>query len=131
MKFEEVLPALREGRKITNRIIRLSGYEYIYYKDGAVFDDKGRYSFLASAEIVENDNWEIVEEKKKVKIRDLTKEQFKKYCRDLSRAPDYGHGCIKCPFNVVNCTYWYDECWINHKDLYSDKFLDQEIEIED
>lgn len=63
MKFEEVLPALREGRKITNRIIRLSGYKYIYYKDGTIWDDKGGYWHLASAEIIENDNWEIVEEK--------------------------------------------------------------------
>ena len=33
MKFEEVLPALREGKKITNSTIKNNGYEYIYYFD--------------------------------------------------------------------------------------------------
>lgn len=123
MKFEEVLPALREGKKITNRAIRLSGYEYIYYKDGAVFDDKGRYSFLASVEIVENDNWEIVKEPKKVKLRDLTEEQFKKFCEKQK--------CESCLFCFLACAAKDERSWLYHKEFFNDKFLDQEIEIEE
>lgn len=127
MKFEEVLPALREGKKITNRAIKLSGYEYIYYKDGAVFDDKGRYSFLASAEIVNDDDWEIVEEKKKVKLRDLTPEQYENWYKSYCYLKE---DCEECVFDKTYCNPYYKcKCWVNNKDLYSDKFLDQEIEI--
>lgn len=82
MKFEKILPALREGKKITNRIIKLRGYKYIYYKDGTIFEDKGGYWHLANSEIVEQDNWEIVKEKKKIKLRDLTEKlrAIEKYC---------------------------------------------------
>ena len=60
MKFEEVLPALREGKKITSSIIKNSGYKYIYYKDGTIFNDKGGYWHLTDYEFVEIDNWEVV-----------------------------------------------------------------------
>lgn len=67
MKFEGVLPALREGKKITNSIIKNSGYQYIYYKGGTIFDDKGGYWHLTDREIVNSDDWEIVKEKQVVK----------------------------------------------------------------
>ena len=41
MKFEEVLPALREGKKITCSIIKNSGCQYIYYFDGTIFCGSG------------------------------------------------------------------------------------------
>lgn len=78
MKFEEVLPALRDG--------------------------------------------------KKVKLRDLTEEQYIKWFKDNCRI--YSN-CDGCHFNNVNCFTCSFNCWINHKDLYSDKFLDQEIEVEE
>lgn len=123
MKFEEVLPALREGKKITNSVIRLSGYKYIYYKEGAVFNDKGEYWYLASAEIIDNDNWKVVEEPKKVKLRCLTKEQFKKFCEKQK--------CESCLFYCLHCAAENERCWFYHKEFFSDKFLDQEIEIEE
>lgn len=39
--------------------------------------------------------------------------------------------CFDCPFYNVDCLYGKDnKCRIDNKDLYSDKFLDQEIEVE-
>lgn len=63
--------------------------------------------------------------KKKIKLRDMTKEQWE----SLSCGLDIS--CEECIFNPINCcqdVYRLD--WTNHKDLYSDKFLNQEIEIE-
>ena len=63
--------------------------------------------------------------KKKIKLRDMSKEQWEKFeCGSNLR-------CEKCIFNPINCcqdVYRLD--WTKHKDLYSDKFLNQEIEIE-
>lgn len=131
MKFEEVLPALREGKKITNSTIKNSGYQYIYYFGKTIFcGGTGGYWHLTDREIVDSDDWEVIKEpkkvKKKVKLRDLTKEQYKKYenhCADRI--------CAKCPFVGVQCNSKSNNCWINHKDLYNDKFLDQEIEIKE
>ena len=40
--------------------------------------------------------------------------------------------CFDCPFYRVSCLYDKDnKCWIDNKDLYSDKFLDQKIEIKE
>ena len=65
--------------------------------------------------------------KKKKKLRDLTVEEYEKwvdnYCAD-------GHiACKGCIFSGTDCSI--KSGWINHKDLYSDKFLDQEIEVEE
>ncbi len=59
---------------------------------------------------------------KKIKLRDLTKEQIRKF--DCS-----GLDCEYCPFNIANCDIDNEKFWMNHKDLYSDKFLDQEVSI--
>lgn len=127
MKFEEVLPALREGKKITNEHIKKCGYQYIYYRDRTIFENNGCYWHLTDKEIVEiDDSWEIVKEKKKVKLRDLTEEQLEKW----RRTNCIGNKCKKCVFNGVNCSYVV-YCWIKDKSLFSDKFLDQEIEVEE
>ena len=67
----------------------------------------------------------IIKLPKKKKLRDLTPEEYKKWkdknCND----------CKKCIFNGVLCGVHYNLSWIHHKDLYSDKFLDQEIEVEE
>lgn len=73
-----------------------------------------------------SDDWEIVKEKKKVKLRDLTEKQYREYEKDCEKRI-----CAKCPFHDVECDLKYDNCWFKHKDLFSDKFLDQEIEIEE
>lgn len=62
----------------------------------------------------------------KKKLKDISLEEFKvwsiKNCKQLS--------CEKCVFSKVCCDEFSSDCWINNKDIYSDKFLNQEIEIE-
>ncbi len=59
---------------------------------------------------------------KETKLRDVTPEQFKNYdCLGIK--------CDDCPLKKEICAN-VENCWVNHKDLYSDKFLDQTIDIE-
>lgn len=60
----------------------------------------------------------------KIKLRDLTKEQYEK-----RKKVNCGN-CYTCPFRKVSCVTVGEASPINNKDLYSDKFLDQEIETE-
>lgn len=69
--------------------------------------------------------WQIVKlQPKKKKLRDWTMEDFKKWedvnCKGV---------CDDCPFTNVHCNDNAKRFWINNKDLYSDKFLDQEVEV--
>ena len=64
--------------------------------------------------------------KKKIKLRDLTEEQYENYREGHCD----GLYCDDCIFRNMYCVGSDKACWIHHKDLYSDKFLDQEIEIE-
>ena len=65
----------------------------------------------------------------KKKLRDLTFEEYKdwkfKNCTPIKT-------CTKCEFGCVTCSWFPNEktCWVNNKDSYSDKFLNQETEIE-
>ena len=72
--------------------------------------------------------WERKEKRmKKVKLKDMTFEQYKnwklKNCMKVS--------CKDCKFNKVECWEEAVGCWIKNKDLYNEKFLNQEIEIEE
>lgn len=62
----------------------------------------------------------------KKKLRDISLKEFKvwsiKNCKQSS--------CEKCVFSKVCCDEFSSDCWINNKDIYSDKFLNQEIEID-
>lgn len=119
MKFEEVLPALKEGKKIRRASSKL----------GITFT-KDEFFRLDSTDLLQADDWEIIKEKKKVKLRDLTTEQFNKWVGNYcGYTPDYC--CGGCPFNFVDCISLNDTCRLKHKDLFSDKFLDQEVEIEE
>lgn len=130
MKFEEILPALREGKKITSEHLKKCGYQYIYYRDKTMFENKGGYWHLTNCELVESDDWEIIKETKKVKLRDLTEKQFNKWVGNYCGfSPDYR--CGGCPFNIVDCISLNDTCRLKNKDLFSDKFLDQEVEVEE
>lgn len=64
--------------------------------------------------------------KKRIKLRDMTKEQWENYeCGKDTK-------CEKCIFNLINCCqddFRLD--WTKHKDLYSNNFLDCEVEIEE
>lgn len=59
----------------------------------------------------------------KIKIRDLTKEQYKKFCKNQK--------CGLCLFYYLNCFADNERSWLYHKEFFSDEFLDQEIEIEE
>lgn len=68
----------------------------------------------------------LPKESKKKKLRDITLEEYKKWlnknCKNTS--------CDSCNFNNVACNMGI-RSWVNNKDIYSDKFLDQEIEVEE
>ena len=140
MRFEEVLPALKEGKKAKRKAWEKGDYikkdvrEYIkkdvrHVVEEIIDQDSVIYSLTVTD--LEANDWEVGEETKNVKLRDLTEAQFKKYCKSFTGKGGYATNCDKCVFRNVSCNSWYDSCWIKHKDLYSDKFLDQEIEIGD
>ena len=60
----------------------------------------------------------------KKKIRDLTKEEYSEWALKNCSEID----CRDCPFQHVYCNAHYTT-WVNHKDMYSNKFLDQEVDI--
>lgn len=78
-----------------------------------------------SLRLLLNGYYKIIKLPKKKKLRDLTPEEWdkwqKKNCGD----------CSKCIFANVTCFgSFVKESWIYHKDVYSDKFLNREIEVE-
>ena len=68
--------------------------------------------------------------KQKIKLRDLTSEQFERWMKDNCGHAEYVD-CTDCPFFFSNCIVDEKKSWVKNKDLYSDKFLDIEIEVED
>lgn len=68
--------------------------------------------------------------KKKIKLRDLTSEQFESWMKDNCGHAEYVD-CTDCPFFFSNCIVDEKKSWVKNKDLYSDKFLDIEIEVEE
>ena len=64
--------------------------------------------------------------KKTNKLRDVTPEKLKE-CNRIN-CDNHCDGCIFD--NVYCCIINSNHQWVHHKDLYSDKFLDQTIEIE-
>lgn len=62
--------------------------------------------------------------KTKIKLKDVTKEEFKQWksknCNDIY--------CVNCIFKSVMCSS--SNSWVNYKSLFSDTFLNQELEIE-
>lgn len=63
----------------------------------------------------------------KKKLRDLTEDEYRKYVETSCS----GNSCSdECIFSIVTCSYHNKHNWIKNKDLFSDKFLNQEIEIE-
>lgn len=135
MKFEEVLSAFREGKKITSKQLRDYGYLYIYYDNKSIFSDSGEFVHLPDGlldvQIVEGDDWEIFDETKprKIKLRYLTPKQYKKW--DAENCKCGRIECRNCLFSRVECDTYHENVWYLHKDLFSDKFLDQEVEVED
>lgn len=64
--------------------------------------------------------------KREIKLRDMTKEQWDSYKRNVCMWL-----CTDCPIKAGKCFVSTNECsWFNNKDMYSNKFLDQKVEIE-
>lgn len=95
----------------------------------SIIDDKGAERPTNILRALLNGSITIVKlpkEPKKKKLRDITLEEYKKWLnKNCNNTP-----CDSCNFNNVACNMGI-RSWIHHKDLYSDKFLDQEIEVKE
>lgn len=56
------------------------------------------------------------------KLKDITYKELTNYCKGKIICPE-------CFLRNVRCAT-SNACWVYHKDMYSDKFLDQTIEVE-
>ena len=66
----------------------------------------------------------------KKKLKNLTCEEFSKWKYQNCRYFNANNlTCSSCLFNKIICNS-SASCWVDNKELYSDKFLDNEIEIE-
>lgn len=64
----------------------------------------------------------------KKKIRDITTEEFEIW--QEYNCKTYGLYCTGCPFKMVQCRDTRNETpWYKNKEMFSDKFLNQEITI--
>lgn len=64
--------------------------------------------------------------KKKIKLKDLTKEQYQKWLDENCNLSN----CKKCIFNNIFCQIGSSCCWIDYKNYCSKKFLNKKIRIE-
>ena len=62
----------------------------------------------------------------KKKLRDITKKEYEKWREKECKTNKIL--CGNCPFNIVHCDTIRP--WYNNKEILSDKFLNQEIDIE-
>lgn len=63
--------------------------------------------------------------KMKKKLKYLTPEEFYNWEKENCNHTE----CNACPFKSANCSLYDEDSWVNHKELFSDKFLNQELEI--
>lgn len=67
--------------------------------------------------------------KKRIKLRDMTEKQFEAWKSENCVWHKKRKNCVGCPFSHVHCGAG---CivWHANKGMYSDKFLNQEVEID-
>lgn len=82
MKFEEVLTALREGKRVRRTF--WSPSHYIELNGTLFYDNATSKDYNFTLNDFTCNNWEIVKRKRKVKLRDLIKEQFNSCCSKYS-----------------------------------------------
>ena len=117
-----------------NEIFKVDGYDYKYYIDDNLeiyAISPNPYAIIKFTEIfmeiIKNPE-RIIKIPKKKKLRDLTPEEWDRIRGDCVER----NSCDDCIFRNVICSKSSSNySWFNNKDLYSDKFLDQEIEVEE
>lgn len=127
--FEMLGVESNEEFKIQDDFNNCDEHKYCFNENFDVWriNDDGTQEYYSELEVLRilKGIHKIIKLPKKKKLRDLTEEDFRKWrnknCNILK--------CNECIFEHVHCTKSTNECWANHKDLYSDKFLDQEVEI--
>ena len=70
----------------------------------------------------------LPKEPKKKKLRDLTNDEYTKW--KVKNCVNVNRNCTNCMFGNANCSST-NLGWVNNKEVYSDTFLDQEIEVEE
>lgn len=105
----------------------------LYYRQGHY--DNGDYAYNVFnnsliIDLIKNPDLiiKIKKETKTKKLRDLTEEEFSKW---QEKNCEILNDCTKCIFGKVTCQRFINSFWLNHKDIYNDKFLDQEIKVEE
>lgn len=96
---------------------------------GCLFDERGEdyesiVEWLLREALINPEDIIKLPKTKTKKLRDLTVDEYEKWNEKNCSIT----GCRDCIFGLVRCD---DEGWVNHKELYSDKFLDQEIEVKE
>lgn len=123
-----------------NEEFKINGYDRVFY-----FDKELTLYFHFNQDLnlySENDEWmdislqsiingtnkiiKLPKEPNKIKkkLRDLTPEEYKKWSEKNCEPGN----CDKCIFRNVSCLDG-GSCWVKHKDIYSDKFLEQEVKV--
>lgn len=95
-------------------------------EDLTIFDNDNERRILLQKLL--NGSYKIIKlPKKKKKLMDLTEEEFLNWKRN-----NCGN-CKNCIFRNVICTCAgkYESLWVECKELYSDTFLNQEIEVKE
>lgn len=124
-KMLNVEPNKKFGIKYGN--IFLGNY-YINEKLSVYQEKDGVRSLDSTSTLIGliNGEYEIIKTSKA--IRDLTEEEFEKWKNKMCSKYD---SCKGCPFSTAMCNFSHDGYWFNHKDLFSNKFLNQYVEIEE
>ena len=101
--------------------------ETFYINEELFIVDNNGYKISVLSNLL-NGTYLIIKLPKKKKLRDLTFEEYEKWKEKNCKIES---DCEKCIFNKVSCQKYGNRCWVNNKSLYSDAFLDQEIEVEE
>lgn len=108
-----------------NEKFKIRDLEEIYFIDNDLCLRNEEKEFFPSVFLILlRDPLRIIKFPKKKKLRDLTPEEYKKWSEKNCEPGN----CDKCIFRNVSCLDG-GSCWVKHKDIYSDKFLEQEVKV--
>lgn len=62
------------------------------------------------------------------KLREVKTGEYEKWLKE--HCVDADEDCKNCFFGIVMCNPDNRNCWIKHKNIYNDNFLNKEIEVE-